>query len=179
MRVDRLALHWGRLELSGVQVTRPGELHLKVERVVVDYSFAGIWRRRLDAVTLHQPDLEWDVTNAGGEKAVPWASQPPLRVRAWTIEAGRLLLTLGKDRLLLRQFEATGNLDARFTVAAAARLGKEPGEALALAGHGNWEGQPELTLTSLLWADRSLLQAPVTLVAGGQIVRSGPGPGAT
>ena len=166
VRVDRLALHWGRLELSGVQVTRPGELHLKVERVVVDFSFAGIWRRRLDAVTLHQPDLEWDVTGAGGEKAVPWASQPPLRVRAWTVEAGRLLLTLGKDRLLLRQLEATGNLDARFTVAAAARLGKEPGEALALAGQGNWEGQPELTLTSLLWADRSLLQAPVTLVAG-------------
>jgi hypothetical protein len=68
----------------------------------------------------------------------------------------------------LRQFEAAGSLDSRYTVAAAALLGNEPGVALALSGHGIWEGRPELTVTDLLWSGRPLLQAPVTLVPGAE-----------
>jgi len=168
VRLDRLELKWGRLELTGVQVTRPGELRLRVEQVEVRFSFAGLWRRRLDAVVVRQPELEWQVTGADGGEPVLWPSQPPLQVGAWTVEDGRLLLVLGQDRLLLRQLEAAGNLDSPFTVNASALLGSEPGEALACSGHGLWEGRPELTITSLLWSGNSLLQAPVTITPGSE-----------
>lgn len=166
VRIGRLELNWGRLELTGVQVTRPGELRLKVEGVVVHYSLAGLWGRRLEEVVVRQPELEWELTDEGEAKAASWPPQPPLRVGGWTVEDGRLLLTLGNDRLLLRQLAAAGNLDSQYTVTANALLGTAPGEALALSGHGSWEGPPELTITSLLWAGRSLLQAPVAIVPG-------------
>ena len=166
VRIDHLELNWGRLELTGVQVTRPGELRLRVDGVVVHYSLAGLWGHRLEKVAVRQPELEWEITDAGEAKVASWPPQPPLRVGDWTVEDGRLLLTLGKDRLLLRQLAAAGNLDAQYTVTANASLGNEPGEALALSGHGSWEGQPDLTITSLLWAGRSLLQAPVAIAPG-------------
>lgn len=168
VRLDRLELGWGRLELTGVEVARPGEFRLKVERVVVRFTFAGLWWRRLESVAVRQPDLEWVGAREAPGGPVLWPSRPPLRVRDWTVENGRLLLALGKDRLLLRQFEAAGNLDSRYTVEAAALLGNEPGVALAFSGHGIWEGRPELTITDLLWAGRPLLQAPVTLTPGAE-----------
>jgi hypothetical protein len=116
VRLDGLELGWGRLELTGVQVARPGEFRLKVEQVVVRYTFAGLWGRRLESVAVRQPDLEWAGGGAAGGEPFAWPSQPPLRVGEWTVKEGRALLTLGKDHLLLRQFEAAGNLDSRYTV---------------------------------------------------------------
>ncbi|HXV20699.1 MAG TPA: hypothetical protein VD811_06895, partial [Desulfuromonadales bacterium] len=168
VHLDRLELDWGRLELTGVQVARPGEFRFRVERVVVRYTFAGLWQRRLESVAVRQPDLEWEGAGRAGGGPVFWPPQPPLRVEDWTVEEGSLLLALGKDRLLLRQIEAAGNLDSRFTLEVAALLGKEPGVTLAFAGHGIWEGRPELTITDLLWSGRSLLQTPVTLAPGAE-----------
>lgn len=168
VRLDRLELGWDRLDLYGVEVARRGEFRLKVEQVTVHYSLFRLWQRRLKSVAIRQPELEWDLTGVDEGEAAPWPQQPPFRVGTWNVEGGRLLLALGKDRLLLRQLEATGNLDSRYTVAVTARLGNEPGEALALSGHGTWEGPPELTLNKLSWANRSLLQAPVTVTPGGK-----------
>jgi hypothetical protein len=168
VRLDRLELGWGRLELTGVQAVRSGEFRLKVERVIVRYTFAGLWQRRLESVAVRQPDLEWEGAAAADGGSALWPRQPPLRVGDWTVEEGRLLLPLGKDRLLLRQLEAAGNLDSRYTFEAAAVLGSEPGVALALSGHGIWKGRPELTITHLLWSGRSLLPAPVTLTPGAE-----------
>jgi hypothetical protein len=168
VRLDRLELGWGRLELTGVQVARSGEFRLKVERVIVRYTFAGLWQRRLESVAVRRPDLEWEGAGKAGGGPVFWSPQPPLRVEDWTVEEGRLLLALGKDRLLLRQLTAAGNLDSLYGLEAAAQLGSEPGVALAFSGHGIWEGRPELTITDLLWSGRSLLQTPVTITPGAE-----------
>jgi len=168
VHLDRLELGWGRLELTGVQVARPGEFRLRVARVAVRFTIAGLWRRRLESVAVRQPDLEWVGTGVADGGPALWPPQPPLRVGGWTVEEGRLLLTLGRDRLLLRQLEAAGNLDSRYTLEAAAVLGSEPGMALAFSGHGIWEGRPQLTITDLLWSGRSLLQAPVTITPGAE-----------
>lgn len=175
VRLDHLELGWGRLELYGLQVARPGDFRLQVAQVTIGYSFFSLWQRRLEAVAIRQPDLEWDLTGGEEGEAAPWPQQPPLRVGSWNVENGRLLLTLGEERLLLRQLEATGNLDSPYVIAASARLGNEPGEALAFSGHGTWEGQPELTLTRLLWSDRPLLQAPVTVAPGAKTFEVGLG----
>ena len=94
VHLDRLELGWGRLELTGVQVARPGEFRLRVARVAVRFTIAGLWRRRLESVVVRQPDLEWVGAGAADGGPALWPPQPPLRVGDWTVEEGRLLLAL-------------------------------------------------------------------------------------
>lgn len=164
--LERLELGWGRLELAGLQVVRPGELRLQVQQITVRYTLAGLWQRRLESVVIRQPELEWQNTGKPRGEPTPWPQQPPLQIADWRVETGRLLLNLGKDRLLLREVEAKGNLGTGYRIEAAAVLGSEPGVALAIAGDGRWDGRPELTLTQLLWSGRALLQTPVTIAPG-------------
>lgn len=166
VHIDRLELGWGRLELSGVQVARPGEFRLRVAAVVVRYTFVGLWRRQLESITVQQPELEWEAVGAAGEEPAAWPSQPPLRVANWCLEGGRLLLHSGENRYLLRELEVRGTFDSRFTVEAAAVLGSEPGVPLAVSGQGLWEGRPALTITDLRLSGRSLLQEPVIVAPG-------------
>lgn len=164
--LDRLELGWGQIELYGLRVARPGEFRLQVEQITVRYTLAGLWQRRLESVAVRQPELEWQDTGKPRGEPSPWPQQPPLQIGAWSVAAGRLLLTLGKEHLLLRQIEANGSLGASYRVEAATVLGNEPGVTLAIAGDGRWDGRPELTLTRLLWSERSLLQTPVTIAPG-------------
>lgn len=172
VRLDRLELGWGRLEVAGAQVARSGEFRLRVEGVTIRFTLAGLWRRQLEEVAIRRPELEWEGGGAAGGEPHLWPSQPPLRVDAWSVEDGHLLLTAGKERLLLRQLAARGGLDTRFTVEVAAVLGVEPGVALAFSGHGRWEGRPELTITELRWEGHPLLQEPVTLAPGAESLQA-------
>ena len=167
VRCGRLELGWDRLELNDVQVARPGELQLKVERIVVRYTLAGLWQRRLERLELHRPELAWQQVGTKDKSAVkPWPQQSPLRVDEWEVADGLLQLTFGPTRLQLGQVEASGSLGSAFRVEASARLGKEAGVPLSLSGHGRWSGAPEFTFTRLLWAERSLLPSPVTVIPG-------------
>lgn len=172
VHLDHLEFGWGRLELHGLRIERPGELHLAIERVTVRYTPTGLWRRRLEAVALHQPDLEWRASGKDAKEPAPWPEQPPLQVGTWAVTAGRVLLDINQEQLLLRQIEATGSLGASYQVEVAAELGPEPGVAVAASGHGRWDGPPELTLTHLLWAEHSLLQTPVTIVPGAKTLEA-------
>lgn len=166
VNIDRLELAWGRLDLIGVEISRPGQFHLKVASIAVRYTLIGLWQSRLESVIVRQPDMEWQTTGAGGEEAMVWPSQPPLRVAQWTVEDGRLLLIWGEDRHLFRHFVARGTLGSRFAVEMACLLGNEPGVPIAVAGQGQWEGRPELTINDLRLSGRSLLLEPVTVAPG-------------
>jgi len=166
VHIDRLEIGWGRLDLTGVQVARPGEYHLRVETIVVGYTFIGLWRRQLESVIIRQPDLKWKATGAAGEEPLVWPSQPPLRVTEWSVEEGRLQLRVGENRLLLRNFGAQGTLDNRFSTEISAMLGSEPGVPLAITGQGQWEGRPELTIADLRLSGHSLLLEPITVAPG-------------
>jgi translocation and assembly module TamB len=164
--IDRLELGWGRLELTGVVVARPGEFRLRMETIAVRYTITDLWRRQLASVIVRQPDLEWEAAGAAAAEPVAWPVQPPLWVAEWRVEDGRLLLQAGENRLLLRHFEAQGTLANRFATEISAVLGSEPGVPLALTGHGQWEGRPELTITELRLSGHALLQEPVTVAPG-------------
>jgi len=166
VNIDRVEIGWGRLDLTGVQLVRPGEFRVKVEGIAVRYTLVGLCRRQIESVTVRQPDLEWQATGTDVEEPLVWPSQPPLRVARWTVEDGRLLLTRGEDRLLFRQFAVRGTLDTRLAVELTSLIGSEPGVLLAVSALGQWEGRPELTITELHLSGRSLLQEPFTVAPG-------------
>jgi len=161
--IDSLVLGWGRLEAVGVRLERPGELRLRVDEVIIEYNLTGLWNRRLKMIAVRRPELEWKAAGEPGKQPLQWPPQPPVLVREWKIEAGRLSLKFGKNRLLVGKLAARGMFTDRLTVEAEAVLGSGPGVSFGLSATGSWEGRPELTITALTLSGDPLLREPVTL----------------
>ncbi len=159
VRLERIALGWDRLEVSGVAVVLPSQ-RLFAERLEADFRLSDLLALRLASVRVIAPELE--IADAPGEGGA-FPERPPLFIERVQIVAGRLTLHAAGRPWIIEEIDLQGRLDEETPFYVTARLGDDPG--LALSSHGRllWGEIPSVRLDSARLDGEELLASPLTV----------------
>jgi hypothetical protein len=177
--LERLVLDPGRLRLERLVLDQPGSYHLVVPAVSIDWSLAQLGRRHLDGIQVSAPELTLDRTSSDPHlpPGVVIPGELPLILDRFVLLDGWIDLRLPDQTIRISGLHLEFLANALPNLILALRLGDRSQVALTASGHGTWDEEPVLTLTSLQIDERQLLATPLTLglpigrpTVGGEVV---------
>ncbi|MDT8440719.1 MAG: hypothetical protein RQ723_03545 [Desulfuromonadales bacterium] len=164
VRLERLSVAWGEIELAGLAVKRDTfDLHLA--EAVVRFDWPGLTQFSLTALTLRQPQVHLRLDqNSPPTDPQPagFAASAPLTIEHWVIEDGELQLSWPDNRSLRIPVAGSGRIGAVADFALSGRVTDHAGTDFRMTGRGLWQHGIELTLEEFAWDGRLLLAEPVT-----------------
>ncbi len=174
VRIGRL--HWTEhgLEALDLQIST-SQLRAEIPQVSVNFSLASLWQRRLNKLLIDQPHLSLKLAakHKQGEAApllIP--TQLPLSVELFKITNGRLEVSAPPRTFRVHQLNISGSLQSSSPFTLSGHIGNDNNDRQSFNITGELQFSPVQTLTvqSLTWQERPVLDAPVTLaLAQGKI----------
>ncbi len=170
--IGKLSLQTGLLKIDALNVETTEGLSISVPRIDVEFSFASLLQRRLEAVRIDSPRLKLRIPQQGdaatSAQALP--SRPSLSIDQLMLGGGEVLVRFGERQVLLHDIALQGALGELMPFKVATFVGEGQDNPLLIRGQARWAEALDLSVQEVLWQKRSLLEAPIDLelLAGGE-----------
>lgn len=184
VRIGSLLWSAEGLDLNKLSIRIPGSGQLTVAKIATEFTLASLWQRRLTAVHILRPQLEFtpptSKTESPQAQQTPPGQRPlpeklPLAIDSLTVSAGGLILAQAERSIQLHAIDFSGSLQEQAPFQLTALLGTDDRHPLAVAGSITLNDRPALTLDRLEYQQRPVLSQPLSLLFSGSGLQQGGG----
>ncbi len=154
------------LRVNSLSIQRSDDLLLTVSQLEIDFTFAGLWQRRLDKVQLIAPQLRIAPAKdkpVSGKSPAALPDKFPLSIGSLTLVNGDLLLQLAERQIRIREIDFSAALDADLPFKLSALIGESDSQAITVNGRLKLAPQATLDLENIQLNAQSLLAKPLSL----------------